>query len=217
MTPVKIDATHAVFVRTRRTGRNLYNAKNISSRMPNATRRPIQYSTLFITSVRSPWATSNRDVPTVMYADTVILSTKSRLPITVIFTSKILPSMIPRSFSISKMLASTVRSDPNRRVENQTKPIALTIPSEEFALNRSLSSLWIGESGDSSWAGSNRSSAATTVFVVFKSGSNTLKKYVAAQTASNTNGTAARMRLNAMPPARKSALSSPLLSQTRFA
>ena len=43
----------------------------------------------------------------------------------VIFTSKILPAMMPRSFSMSNTLASTVRSDPKRRVENQMKPMAL--------------------------------------------------------------------------------------------
>jgi hypothetical protein len=39
--------------------------------------------------------------------------------------SKILPAIMPRSVSMSKIAASTVRSDPNRRVENQMKPMAL--------------------------------------------------------------------------------------------
>jgi hypothetical protein len=40
---------------------------------------------------------------------------------------------------------------------------------------------------------------------------------VAPVMSSRMNGTAARIRLNAIPPARKRTLSSPLLSQMRFA
>ena len=80
-----------------------------------------------MTSSRTPRATSSltpRLVAIEMYAVTAMLSTNRMLARTVIFTSKIFPSMIPRSDSMSKMFASTVRSDPKRRVENQTKPIA---------------------------------------------------------------------------------------------
>ncbi len=49
----------------------------------------------------------------------------SAVAITVIWMSKIFPAMIPRSFWMSNVCASTVRSDPKRRVENQMKPIAL--------------------------------------------------------------------------------------------
>jgi hypothetical protein len=51
--------------------------------------------------------------------------TRSRLDIAVILMSKILPAMMPRSWSMSKTFESTVRRDPNSRVENQTNPIAL--------------------------------------------------------------------------------------------
>jgi hypothetical protein len=44
---------------------------------------------------------------------------------TEIYTSNTLPAMMPRSVSMSKTLASTVRSDPKSRVENHTKPMAL--------------------------------------------------------------------------------------------
>jgi hypothetical protein len=43
----------------------------------------------------------------------------------VILMSKIFPATIPRSFSMSKTSARTLRSDPKSLVENQTKPIAL--------------------------------------------------------------------------------------------
>ena len=64
-------------------------------------------------------------VASMTYVLTVTLATNSSVDTTVIFTSKILPAMMPRSLSMSNTLASTVRSDPNRRVENQTKPMAL--------------------------------------------------------------------------------------------
>ena len=55
-----------------------------------------------------------------------VISTVARI---VIWMSKILPAMMLRSFSMSNTLASTVRSEPKSRVENQTKPIELQIGS----------------------------------------------------------------------------------------
>jgi hypothetical protein len=43
------------------------------------------------------------------------------------------------------------------------------------------------------------------------------RRNVAPVISRRMNGTAARIRLNAMPPARNRTLSSPLLSQVRFA
>ena len=55
-------------------------------------------------------------------------------------------------------------------------------------------------------------------FVEFTGTSRTTSgsRYVTPFASNRMNGTAARIRLNAMPPARNSALSSPALSQTRF-
>ncbi len=59
------------------------------------------------------------------YALRAVYATSSRLDTSVISMSKILPAMIPRSVSMSKIVASTVRRDPNNRVENQMNPMAL--------------------------------------------------------------------------------------------
>ena len=65
--------------------------------------------------------------------------------------------------------------------------------------------------------GRKRSIAAKIASDVFRELFSTLKIDVEPQTTSSTNGTAASMMLNAMPPARNSTLSSPALSQTRLA
>ena len=83
-----------------------------------------------------------------------VINTVERM---VISMSKIFPAMMLRSFSMSNTLASTVRNDPNRRVENQTKPIELQIGSFVCEPRIWLSSLWYGESGISWCAGSRRS------------------------------------------------------------
>jgi len=78
-----------------------------------------------------------------------VISTVERI---VISMSKIFPTMMLRSFSMSNTLASTVRNDPKRRVENQTKPIELQIGSFVWADRISPSSVWY-----SCCAGSRRS------------------------------------------------------------
>ena len=104
-------------------------------------------------AVAGPWRSQhNTSAPTTpgvasdTYVLTVTLATNSNVETTVIFTSKILPAMMPRSLSMSNTLASTVRSEPNSRVENQTNPIALYSVDRAARRSRSSISLSSGES-----------------------------------------------------------------------
>src|SRR6185437_2257844 len=102
-TLVNAAATHAALAGTRRIGKYLYNAKNISTRKTKPSERPAQYCTRPITSVRSPSVTSAFDArPT--YVVTVTLAANRTVDTTVIFTSNTFPAMMPRSLSMSNTL-----------------------------------------------------------------------------------------------------------------
>src|SRR6185312_1729838 len=65
-----------------------------------------------------------RDDAIAIYADNPVYATNRSDDTTVTFTSYTLPSMIPRSTSMSNIALRIERNDPNSRVENQMNPMA---------------------------------------------------------------------------------------------
>jgi hypothetical protein len=116
---------------------------------------------------------------------------------------------------MSKICASTVRRDPNRRVENQMNSKVLYRVTAPARLMTSLRMVPAGPKSPGGCGGRNLSTIWRTSEEVVSG--DWLSRYTRPVARSRKKGTTASRMLKAMPPARKKTLSSPLLSHTRFA
>ena len=141
---VNIDAINAVCHLIRRFGRNLYNEKNISAMNRNAMNCPMLYSTVPITSFRTPsWPSTTRPLrrrECQVRVERRVRDEQQRRDDRDLNVEN-LSGDDAAVGSMSKICASTLRSDPNSRVENQMKPMTLYNPIACRDLMMSMSTL----------------------------------------------------------------------------